>query len=789
MNRERVETALHPTDWQDPRELGTAMAQASMVPVPETRGNLARGSTNVEPVPIDRPIKLKGRKKLLRGLQRISSSPSILRLHRSSSTSYRSTGTGSISCVSFSSSSASPYSHTLENAYGVLASNGYSTAPTSIPGTPGFDTPTRDHSTRIHFATPDAISCVPRTPLSVSLQAEIKVFSRTGTPSGVPTIEEDYFSCPTTDIKPYRLREGFDFWGQMPAELKLHIFRLLKPREIIRCSAVSKFWHKMSFDGQLWANLDTADYYRDIPAEALITIITNSGPFVRDLNLRGCVQLWECWRSSGLSDACRNLENVSLEGCRIDRSSIHTLLYQNPRLVHVNLSGLASVTNSTMKIIAQYCPKLEHLDISWCNSVDTRGIMKIIQSCQNLRDLRAGEVRGFEDRDFMLELFTSNTLERLILQNCDSLTDDSLTILVEGIDSEIDFLTGRCIVPPRNLKHLDLSRCRNITDAGLISLAHHMPFLEGLQLSKCRALTDISLIALFPTLLRLSHLDLEELDLLSNASLQELAKSPCSATLQHLSISYCENLGDVGMLPVVKACTNLRNLDLDNTRISDLVLAEAANMVRQRCHIPSSRSSSLTPVTLLSGLQSVPRPRTGLRMVVYDCQNVTWTGIREVLSRNAEIRRPLPMPMSPLAVSSLATHTLASDAINENVQSLVPPQSPAPQHSHQIIALKVFYGYQPTVTEHTRRVLRGDLAAASRLDRKWAEYMMASEEAGPAGGVVGGGFGLGGYGNRRRRRRAREAQMMHADEEGGEPGSGGVGRRRRARSGGGCFVM
>ena len=81
-----------------------------------------------------------------------------------------------------------------------------------------------------------------------------------------------------------------------------------------------------------------------------------------------------------------------------------------------------------------------------------------------------------------------------------------------------------------------------------------------------------------------------------------------------------------------------------------------------------------------------------------------------------------------------------------------------------------------TVDEHTKRVLRGDLASASRLERKWAEYMMANEEA-----------GAGGAGSRRRRRRARDAAMV-ADEEEGGLGAGGVGRRRRARSNG-CSIM
>jgi F-box/leucine-rich repeat protein 2/20 len=77
-----------------------------------------------------------------------------------------------------------------------------------------------------------------------------------------------------------------------------------------------------------------------------------------------------------------------------------------------------------------------------------------------------------------------------------------------------------------------------------------------------------------------------------------------------------------------------------------------------------------------------------------------------------------------------------------------------------------------TVDEHQKRVLRGDAKSAGKLERKWADYMQANEEA-----------GLMGSGYRRRRRRAREAQALHMDEEYGANG------RRRARTMGSCAVM
>jgi F-box/leucine-rich repeat protein 2/20 len=674
-----------------------------------------------EAIMIERPLKLKGRQRLLNGLQRMGSSTSLAGLSRTRSHSLRSNQKASMSCVSLA-SPGSPYNNTFGSSFGSELSNGYSTAPTSVANSPP-GSPFWDERTRIRMRTPDIPSTAPL--------PSARPLSRSGIEA-----DSDYFSRPVK--KAVQKRPNFSFWGEMPTEIRMQILRYLEPKQIVRCSRVSKSWHRMCFDGQLWGDLDTSAFYRDITANALVNIITSAGPFVKDLNLRGCVQLKEQWNKNGFIESCRNLENFSLEGCRIDRTSIHCFLLQNSRLVHVNLSGLASATNAAMKIIASNCPRVEVLNISWCNNIDNRGLKKVVEGCPKLRDLRAGEVRGWDDVELMMELFKRNTLERLVLMNCDSLSDESLAALVEGVGEEVDVLTDRPIVPPRILKHLDLTRCRSITDTGLKTLVDNVPFLEGLQVSKCGGLTDDSLNALLPTMPVLTHLDIEELDGLTNEVLKTLAESPCAPHLRHLCISYCESLGDAGMIPALKACSKLNSLEMDNTRISDLVLTEAAASVRSRNRLGR-------------GLTASERPEIGLRIVAYDCANVTWTGIREVLSRNAEITRPTQNSTSKVAT-----------------------------YPREIIQLKCFYNWQPTVEEHTKRVLKGDFSAAARLERKWADWMMMNEEA-----------GVGGAGARRRRRRAREAQMMHADEEEGGAGvTGGVGRRRRARSGpGGCTVM
>lgn len=698
-------------------------------------------------IPLGQPPKLKGRRKLLQSLQRIPSTPSLIRRSRSHSTGYRREGKGSLSCVSLSQSAYTPC---LGNASSSQLYGGLNTRPVT-PGVSRHSIENQDEGPRIRLVRNESPNHAFQA-RTVRLPTELRPTSR-GSPPPNDIVEEKGEVDPATPGVRSRShssqRKPVDFWGDMPDELKMRIFRYLTPKELVRCSSVSRAWSKMCFDGQLWTTVDTTEYYHMISSDSLVKLITAAGPFVRNLNLRGCVQLRDKWLTDGerMSDLCRNLINFSLEGSRIDKSSIHNFVSRNPRLEYINFSGLTSVTDSAMKIISQSCPQLQALNVSWCINVTTRGLKKIVASCQNLRDLRASEINGFNDEDFAYEMFEQNNLERLIMSRTD-LTDTCLDIMMHGVGPEIDILTERPLVPPRRLKHLDIHQCPGVTDDGLKNLAHNVPDLEGLQISQCPELGDDSVIAVIRTTPKLSHLELEDLVRLTNNTLIELALSPCASRLQHLNISFCEGLGDVGMLQVMKSCKSLRSVEMDNTRISDLTLMEASYHVRKRGYDESL-------------------PQVGLHLVVFDCSNVTWAGVKEVLSSNAHI--PRSRKSSPNRGTTPSSTTLH------------PP--PPPVYPNEIIHLKCFYGWQMTVDEHQKRVLRGDLAAASRLDRKWADYMNVTGEA----GIIGIGQWV-------RRRHARDAQRLYnAEEDEDAYGIGGIsafgGRRRRAQSGGTCSVM
>jgi F-box/leucine-rich repeat protein 2/20 len=568
-------------------------------------------------------------------------------------------------------------------------------------------------------------------------------------------------------------------WLDIPPEIKIKIFTYLEPKDIIRCSRVSRDWHRICYDGQLWSSFDVAGFDQRIPADAIASIITKTGPFLCDLNLRRCVLVDKPGHRRALLDACTNLRSLSLKGCRIDGTTIHSFLHAKDRLVLIDLSYLEGVTNNAMNIIAGGCPKLERLNVSWCNNVDTYGLHRVVEACPKLKDIQASEVDGWGNIEFMQYLFLRNSLERLVLTNCGSLTDESLAVLMQGMHSGAALPSNRPTIPPRKLKYLDLTQCLNISNHGIRKLVNNIPKMQRLKLSMCRGVVDETLVQLLPTTPVLTGLDLGELEQLTSAVLHSLASSPCARHLRYLRVTDCNKIDDTGMLAVLRSCTNLWSLEMDGTPISDLVLTEAALMVSRRTHRTIIADDALF------------LPTIGLTLSIHECFKVTWSGIREILSCNTKVITKIKAvePQHPAGQS--ARHpkiaTDVSTSPSSSTEQLTSSRR-ANSHAHGILEdaypkeIIAIYGglneHQPIVHEHTNRVLRGEFSAARRLEYKWAESIVTQERVG-AGGVR----------SWRRRRRALKAQRIYVEEERLTANAGSRASSRWSAQSGSCAFM
>ena len=174
----------------------------------------------------EQPLKLKGRARLAASLQRIASSQSLAKAGRTRARTYSGTGKGSISCISLNSTS-SGQGASFGTSLNSQSSNGFSTAPTSTVTTPGAHIPSWDE--RARFRSLSNLS----EKNSAALPAGYTVSTRPGTATpGIAEVDEDYFS--RTVAKQPQPRKKFNFWLDMPSEIKMQIFTYLEPRQIVR---------------------------------------------------------------------------------------------------------------------------------------------------------------------------------------------------------------------------------------------------------------------------------------------------------------------------------------------------------------------------------------------------------------------------------------------------------------------------------------------------------------------------------------------------------------------------
>ena len=145
------------------------------------------------------------------------------------------------------------------------------------------------------------------------------------------------------------------------------------------------------------------------------------------------------------------------------------------------------------------------------------------------------------------------------------------------------------------LRHLNLSSCALLTDTALTHLAHAVPKLEILELASIGAeLRDDGLIHLLKTTPFLRRLDLDEACDITDDTLAAITPdiSDLGSTnvnppqpgclLEHLTLSYAVRISNDAVMALIRACTYLKHLEVDSTRVSGATVKEFVRLCRKR---------------------------------------------------------------------------------------------------------------------------------------------------------------------------------------------------------------
>ncbi|KAJ3068289.1 hypothetical protein HK102_007212 [Quaeritorhiza haematococci] len=466
----------------------------------------------------------------------------------------------------------------------------------------------------------------------------------------------------------------------LPVEIRVKVFGFLDIPTLVRAAQVCKSWKNLAFDGALWTVIDftTPDhlshFYHSITSNQLEMLAVYAGGFLKVANFRGCLQLTSQVLRS-FAENCPNISVLNLSGCRsaspasisyfIDvaskgATSTHTTSSISSTLSHLDVSGLPTINNYTLELLRVHCSSsLEYLNISHCRNVSAVGIRLLVnggpvtgKTCSRVRVLKVAGCAGVDDGSISEIARGCPYLETLSVAYCTMVGDRGLEALANGV------CRG-------TLKNLNLTGCANVTDEGLEFLAGGgsnsngagiimtdtakagpgCPNLKFLQLSGLRHLTDTGLSRLITGCPHITHLDLEECTHLTNTTLQNISASPyLRLHLQHLSLSYCDHLTDDAVLQLIRSCPRLRHLEVDNcNEITDDILRELGRDLPARLEM----------------------------LELFDCRGISGTAIQELLGKSRERYERAVNVRDAAAATLLAYYKTEYSVVGEKAPEVV----------------------------------------------------------------------------------------------------------------------
>lgn len=386
-------------------------------------------------------------------------------------------------------------------------------------------------------------------------------------------------------------------------------------------------------------------------------------PLLLHLDLAG-LQSVNNYTLQAMAVYCRSLQVLNLAWCKqISGFGLSNLTRSCQDLRKLNVSGCGGLEDRWMPVMGMNLPRLREICLNGCGSLTDRGLIGLLSG---LSVASSRKYRKWRMRKRMATSVRVSSLGHLLVNQSSSCGDDDgvggdddddeederdrarreleedeeyameddsdRESEVDGDDEDDDGNQAKVTSSSSNaaaatttsttgsngrsseeglqarLDYLGLSHCRLLTTEALRAIGHYCNrHLRRLELSGCESFTDEGLIILAQNCTRLRLLDLEDVNLLTDASLR--AFGMYLPKLERLSLSYCENVTDQGIIRMLRpapnpttlstanntviannvdsaaslCCKRLVYLELDNcVLITDRLLLEFANVLEER---------------------------------------------------------------------------------------------------------------------------------------------------------------------------------------------------------------
>jgi F-box and leucine-rich repeat protein 2/20 len=232
--------------------------------------------------------------------------------------------------------------------------------------------------------------------------------------------------------------------------------------------------------GQKCSKLESISIASNKVTDIGIAALASGCPQVRSFSANDCPSISTAGIMA-LSHGCKELRTINLEDCKCVRNtSLFRIAEGCPELTSFTLSSNDLVTNAGISRIAGGCRKLISITINDCDEIDDTALIAIGSSCHNLLKVVIGSnlsSHNFSDRGLIAVACGCPALEWISISKCPNITDAGMTVLAQ-----------KCF----QLKSISL-RYSNVSDVSLTAFATNSRKLQSVSFHRCDCITSTGL--------------------------------------------------------------------------------------------------------------------------------------------------------------------------------------------------------------------------------------------------------------------------------------------------------
>eukprot|EP00794_Sanderia_malayensis_P007266 gene7266-8077_t len=307
--------------------------------------------------------------------------------------------------------------------------------------------------------------------------------------------------------------------SNLPDELMLKIFSYFSLPDLCRYVApICITWLQYARDSTLWESI-TEDEFKDIPSDLLVKVLTSWCSLLRCLELK-------CRSDMTLADfilifkACPLIESISFAFCPQMEDEMLQKCAQYLNNVHcINFEGCLGISDAS--VVHLFGKPIHGINLSHCTMITDEGVIFLARNFSSISHINLDGIQWISHAavEVLTELH-SHTLQEIILDGaeltddsvrklsisfCDSLTDNSLQWLMQlkqlnslqlkkgsyfSTEGMLHFLKSLKMFDGTGLTYLNLAECTALSDNCLHAISESCPKLKMLNLSWCWEVTD-----------------------------------------------------------------------------------------------------------------------------------------------------------------------------------------------------------------------------------------------------------------------------------------------------------